>query len=272
MSAKRNDTKRYRAALGSGHSNAFRGAWLAELPEGEPQIALAGGPAPEPKLGPVSDELRLIAEQVAVAGARWRRRRSRQRGPSARPRGPRSRGHGRRVSTPCPSRPRIRRSIGRSRRSIGGVAGSGQRWSSSRSSTATSACRRPCGTRPPRRRCHRVRGYRRSAARDRRPCRAGPDRDGARPCVHWARLLAGRPTPAPGDRPAAPGAWLAASDRRRGGASGPARRGDRRRSGPRSRRGLRERPVTASRRSSRIGAMTRGATLGSRCRSCSSRS
>ena len=70
MSAKRNDTKRYRAALGSGHSNAFRGAWLAELPEGESQIALAGGPAPEPKLGPVSDELRLIAEQVAVAGAR----------------------------------------------------------------------------------------------------------------------------------------------------------------------------------------------------------
>ena len=70
MSAKRKDTKRYRAALGSGHSNAFRGAWLAELPEGEPQIALAGGAVTEPKLGPVSDELRLIAEQVGVAGAR----------------------------------------------------------------------------------------------------------------------------------------------------------------------------------------------------------
>jgi tetratricopeptide (TPR) repeat protein len=69
VSAKRKDTKRYRAALGSGNSQAFRGAWLAELPEGESQIALAGGLAPEPELGPVSDELRLIAEQVAVAGA-----------------------------------------------------------------------------------------------------------------------------------------------------------------------------------------------------------
>ena len=70
MSAKRKDRDRYRAALGSGHSNAFRGAWLAELPEGESQIALAGGRAPEPTLGPVGDELRLIAERVAVAGAR----------------------------------------------------------------------------------------------------------------------------------------------------------------------------------------------------------
>ena len=70
MSAEPQDAERYRAALGSGHSNAFRGVWLAELPEGEPQVALAGGPEPEPQLGPVSDELRLIAERVAAAGAR----------------------------------------------------------------------------------------------------------------------------------------------------------------------------------------------------------
>ena len=70
MSAKRQDTERYRAALGSGHSNAFRGAWLAELPESESQAALAGGPEPEPKPGPISDELRLIAAQVGAAGAR----------------------------------------------------------------------------------------------------------------------------------------------------------------------------------------------------------
>ena len=70
MSADSPDAERYRAALGSGHSNAFRGAWLAELPEGESQVALAGGPEPEPELGPVSDELRMIAEQVGVAGAR----------------------------------------------------------------------------------------------------------------------------------------------------------------------------------------------------------
>jgi tetratricopeptide (TPR) repeat protein len=70
VSAKRQDTERYRAALGAGHSNAFRGAWLAELPEGESQAALACGPEPEPKLGPVSNELRMIAEQVGAAGAR----------------------------------------------------------------------------------------------------------------------------------------------------------------------------------------------------------
>ncbi len=70
MSAYSPDAERYRAALGSGHSNAFRGAWLAELPEGESQAALAGGPEPEPQLGPVSDELRMIAEQVGLAGAR----------------------------------------------------------------------------------------------------------------------------------------------------------------------------------------------------------
>ena len=70
MSAYAHDAERYRAALGSGHSNAFRGAWLAELPEGESQIALAGGLEPEPELGPISDELRLIAEQVGLARAR----------------------------------------------------------------------------------------------------------------------------------------------------------------------------------------------------------
>jgi tetratricopeptide (TPR) repeat protein len=70
VSAEPQDAERYRAALGSGHANAFRGAWLAELPEGESQDTLAGGPEPEPELGPVSDELRLISEQVGVAGAR----------------------------------------------------------------------------------------------------------------------------------------------------------------------------------------------------------
>jgi tetratricopeptide (TPR) repeat protein len=70
VSAQSHDAERYRAALGSGHPNAFRGAWLAELPEGESQVALAGGPEREPVLGPVSDELHLMAEQVGVAGAR----------------------------------------------------------------------------------------------------------------------------------------------------------------------------------------------------------
>jgi hypothetical protein len=64
------DPERYRAALGSGHSNAFRGAWLTELPEGESQRALAGSPEPEATQGPVREELRVIAEQVGAAGAR----------------------------------------------------------------------------------------------------------------------------------------------------------------------------------------------------------
>jgi hypothetical protein len=70
VSTEPQDAERYRAALGSGHSNAFRGAWLAELPEGESQVALAGGPELEPQLGPVPDDVRLIAEQVGVATAR----------------------------------------------------------------------------------------------------------------------------------------------------------------------------------------------------------
>ena len=70
MSTEPHDLERYRVALGSGQSNAFRGAWLAELPEGESQVAFASGPEPEQTPGPVSDELRLIAEQVGAAGAR----------------------------------------------------------------------------------------------------------------------------------------------------------------------------------------------------------
>jgi hypothetical protein len=70
VSAEGQNAERYRAALGSGHTNAFRGAWLTELPEGESQDALAGGPEPEAQLGPVPDESRVTAEQLEMARAR----------------------------------------------------------------------------------------------------------------------------------------------------------------------------------------------------------